>query len=188
VRTVALRIGLAAWFVLAWADHARSTTVIRLDTPGLVRSSSDIVVGTVESARCRWDDSHTRILTEVTVHVTRSLKGENQRLTLLQWGGELDGMRYTIPGSPTFHPGEEALLFVWRDRHGRPQVNGLAQGKFDIRRDQETGEALVERSLPGLAVRDAHTLRTLRAGEAAPRITLGRMLDEIQRSLEEAGR
>ena len=175
--------------LLLLAPSARATTSVRLDTRGLVHGSSDIVVGRVAATRCLWDEGRRHIFTEVEIEVSRSLKGEpGERITLRQLGGELDGMRYTVPGAPLFRPGEEALLFVWRDRDGQAQVNGLGQGKFDVRRDPETGEALIQRRLPGLEIRDPRTLAQVRAGEAPADIPLGRMLNEIERILQEDGR
>lgn len=167
---------------------AQATTLIHQDTRALVRGSSDVVVGRVVSTTSRWSEGRRHIVTEVTVEVAQSLKGERTRLTLVQLGGELDGMRYSVPGSPTFQTGEEALLFVWRDARGNAQVNGMAQGKFEIRRDAATGEALIQRATPGLAIDNLRTLRPLRADRVAPPLTLRRMLGEIRTILAEDGR
>ena len=185
-----LRLALAWIAIQAWFCPVplHATTVIHQDTRALVRGSSDIVVGRVEGTRAFFDVQRKHIFTEVTVEVTRSLKGERGRLTLVQLGGELNGMRTEVAGSPVFAAGEEALLFVWRDARGRAQVNGLAQGKFDIEHDPTTGEALVARRAPGLAIRDARSLSPLRAGETPGKVTLRRMLGEIEATLAEAGR
>ncbi len=174
----------------ALASAASATTMRRLETRDLTLGSSEIVIGTVESARSRWDSNHRHIFTDVDVRVTRSLKGtDSGRITLTQIGGEVDGVRYSIPGGPLFRPGEEALLFVWRDSRGRPQVNGLAQGKFDIERDAATGRATVQRRVPGFAVRDARRLATAEGASDAPGIPLDDLVREIQRTLNaEAGR
>lgn len=186
-----LRLACAALLIAA-ASGARlgsATQIEHLDTRAMVRQSSDIVIGTVESSRSYWDERHTKILTEVKVRVSDRLKGSaGSTVTLTQLGGELDGFRYAIEGSPQFKNGQEALLFLWRDARGRAQVNGLSQGKFEIRRDQATGERLVQRSLPGLAVRDARSLRLQGAGEAPARITLEEMVREIRSVQAEGGR
>ena len=185
------RLACAA-FVLAAALGTRlcsATQVEHLDTRAMVQQSSDIVIGTVEGTRSYWNDRHTKILTDVTVRVSDRLKGSGgPTVTLTQLGGELDGFRYQIEGSPEFQRGQEALLFLWRDSRGRAQVNGLAQGKFEIRRDRATGERLVQRALPGLAARDARTLRLQGAGEAPARITLDEMVREIRQVQSEGGR
>jgi hypothetical protein len=174
--------------LLFFAVPASATTLQHVDTRELVRSSQEIVVGQVDDARSYWNENHTKILTDVTVRVTSALKGNTvDRLTLTELGGEVDGIRYDIPGCPVFRPGEEALFFVWRDSHGRAQVNGLAQGKFEIRRDA-AGTAFVQRATTGFAVRDARTLRPLAAGQPAPRIALEEMVREIRRAMAEDGR
>jgi hypothetical protein len=180
---------LFALLLLAVTPAARATQVRHLDTRALVRESSDIVIGQIEGATARWNENRSAIVTEVTVRISQTLKGAaSERITLRQMGGEVDGMRYSIPGSPSFTPGEEALLFVWRDAAGRPQVDGLAQGKFDIAKDPATGERLVQRSLPGLSIRDAKTLSVAPVGGPTPRIPLSSLVHEIQSALGEAGR
>src|SRR5262249_37672818 len=163
--------------------------VVHLDTRGLTHESSDIVIGTVGEQQARWNDAHTMILTDVVIHVSQSLKGAGGAdLTLTQVGGELDGMRYSIPGSPVFRRNEEVLLFAWRDRLGRPQVDGLAQGKFEIERDAATGARVVQRATPGLAIQDVKSLAAAPLGRRAPRLSLDALIREIQAAMKEAGR
>jgi hypothetical protein len=167
------------------ATSARATTLVHQDVAGLVGGSSDIVVGRVNTVHSRWDEYHQHIVTDVTVEVSESLMGERRRLTLTQLGGEVDGIRVTIPASPVFRPGEEALLFVWRDSRQQAQVNGLGQGKFDISRDPVTHERLVSRRLPGLEIGDLRTLRPPRPGKPEARVPLDHMVREIRRALQE---
>jgi len=181
----ALGFGALALLALQAVAPVHATTLVHQDLRGLVRGSSDIVVGRVGTVRARWDDARRHIVTDVTFEVGESLKGVRRRLTLTQLGGEVDGMRLTVPASPSFRPGEEALLFVWRDARGRAQVNGLGQGKFEIRREPTTGAMVLGRNLPGLEVGDLRTLRAPRAGRAAARIPLEWMLAEIRRLVGE---
>jgi hypothetical protein len=190
---VTRRISIAAFTVsiLALAAvSARATEMVHLDTEALVASSNDIVVGKVESVTPHWNASRTKIFTDVAVNVTESLKGTaDRRITITQIGGEVDGVRYNVPGCATFVPGEEALFFVWKDTTGQRRVNGLGQGKFDIQRDARTGEATVQRSTEGLAVSDARSLSLKKQGEAPARIPLDDLKREIRRVLSgEAGR
>src|SRR5690349_19655818 len=99
----------------------RATTLLHQATRGLVRGSSDIVVGKVLSTRSRLDESRRHLGTEVSFEVSQSLKGASGVVTLVQLGGDLGGMHYEVPGSPVFRPDEEALLFLWRDAHGQAQ-------------------------------------------------------------------
>ena len=169
---------------------AHATTMQHLETRDLVVGSSEVVIGEVEGTRSYWNPAHTRILTDVSVRVSRALKGDpGTRLTLTQLGGEVDGVRVTVHGAPAFRAGEEALVFVWRDSKGRAQVNGLAQGKFEITRDPATGEARVERGA-GFVTRDARTLATAAEGvSGAGPLRLAELVAEIERVLaKEAGR
>jgi hypothetical protein len=174
--------------LLAGAPVAHATQVLHQDLRALTLGSSDIVVGHVATTRTYWNAAHTRILTDVTVSVGEALKGEpGEQLVLTQLGGDLDGLRLAVPGGPVFRPGEEALLFVWRDGQGRAQVNGLAQGKFDITTDPATGERTLQR-LPEAAAADLKTLSPLKAGQAAPRLRLTDMVSAIRTIVAEAGR
>lgn len=168
------------------ATHSEATTLRRLDTRSLTLESSDIVIGTVEGMSPHWNSSHTKILTNVVVRVTRGLKGVGPgEIVLTQLGGEVDGVRYTVPGCPAFAVGDEALLFVWRDAHGRAQVNGLAQGKFDITRDEATGRRVVQRSPGAFAFRDARSLAPVPEGQRARPVPLEDLVREIERVLFE---
>jgi hypothetical protein len=166
------------------APPVHATQVVRLDTPALVRGSSDIVIGTVENSVSRWNAGHTRIVTDVTVRVDESLKGGGtSRLTLTQMGGDVDGLHLEVDGSPAFRAGQQSVFFVWRDSHGRAQVNGLAQGKFDIERDAASGRASVHRDLGELALRDPRTARLMRANAADGRVNLDDFKAEIRRAI-----
>jgi hypothetical protein len=179
---------LALVATLATAAPALATTVRHLDTRALTLSSRDIVIGRVAAVESYWNPGHTRIYTRVNVEVSESLKGGAGPLQLTQMGGEIDGVRYSIPGGPLFRPGEEALLFVWRAPDGRAQVTGLAQGKFEIARDPATGERTVQRAMPGLAVRDARSLALVPGSERAPRVTLDQLTREVRAAMAEDGR
>jgi len=177
---------VAAASLVAYVVPARATSMVQLSTRDLSLQSSDIVIGKVESVRSYWNPAHTRILTDVGVSVSQTFAGETaQHLTLTELGGEVDGIRVTVPGCPAFRPGEEALFFVWRDRKGDAQVNGLAQGKFDIERDPRTGAAFVQRATPGFAVRDVRTLSLVPRGQATPRLRLDDLVREIRVSLRD---
>ena len=168
------------------AASARATTLVHQDVVGLVGSSSDIVVGHVNTVRAHWDEYHQHIVTDVTFDVSESLKGEKRRLTLTQLGGEVDGIRVTVPASPAFRTGEEALLFVWRDSRERAQVNGLGQGKFDIWRDPVTRQRVLGRRVPGLEIGDLRTLRAPRSGESEARVPVDQMIREIRRAMQDS--
>jgi len=165
---------------------APATTLQHLDTRELTLDSQDVVIGEVASLRPHWNAQHTKIFTDVTVHVTEALKGGgSESIVLTQLGGEVDGVRVDVPGAPIFRVGQPSLFFIWRDPAGHAQVNGMAQGKFDIAADASTGVRTVQRSVTGFAVRDVKTLRPLAVGQVAPSLELEALVNEVRRTLAE---
>jgi hypothetical protein len=161
-----------------------ATQVVRLDTPALVRGSSDIVIGSVESTASRWNAARTHIVTDVTLRVDEALKGApGATVTLTQMGGDVAGLHLEVDGSPVFRRGERSVFFLWRDSHGRAQVNGLAQGKFDIERDPATGRASVRRDLGALALRDPATSKLARPRAGVEHMSLDDFKADIRRAL-----
>ena len=184
------RLTLAAALTLSLfaIPATRATTLAHLDTRTLTRSSPQIVIGRVVVARAHWNEAHTRIVTDVDVAVSETLKGvPAERVTLTQLGGEVDGVKVSVAGCAAFRPGEEALLFVWRDARGHAQLTGLAQGKFEIERDPRTGVRMVQRRTPGFEVGDVRTLKSVRAGIAARRLTLDELVREVRAAMAEGG-
>src|SRR5712691_10864676 len=94
---------VCSFALLLSAAVAGASQVVHLDTRGLTRESSDIVIGRVGDQHAHWNAAHTMIVTDVTILVDQSLKGgSSTSLTLTQVGGEVDGMRYNVDGSPRF--------------------------------------------------------------------------------------
>ena len=178
----------AILLALACVPVATAATLAHLDTRSLVGQSHAIVIGRVAGTHAHWNETHTRIVTDVDVDVSETLKGAaSTRVTLTQLGGEVDGVRVSVAGCAAFRPGEEALLFVWHDAKGHAQLTGLAQGKFEIERDAKSGEAYVQRSAPGLAVREVQRLSAVPAGARAPRLKLAELVSEIRGELASPG-
>ena len=172
---------LAFALSITLATSSSATTMRHLDTRALTLGSSDILVGQVEAVRPRWSADRRKIFTDVDVRISQSLKGAPaEKITLTQLGGEIDGVKYSVPGGPLFKPGSEALLFVWRDAKGQPQVNGLAQGKFDIERDPKTGVAFVVR--PAIE-RETLVRRSAAAEQMEPTTAVRLPLEQFVRSV-----
>ena len=116
---------------------AFGTTVRRLGLAELVPASESIVLGKVEASRSYWQGK--QIYTEVTVAVTRSLKGTRSgRLTFVQLGGRVDQpvpLEMTLPGAPIHRVGDEAYFFLQAGRPGERVIVGLFRGHVPLRRD-----------------------------------------------------
>ncbi|MEK7282539.1 MAG: hypothetical protein AAB249_01905, partial [Acidobacteriota bacterium] len=93
---------------------AFGTTVRRLGLAELVPASESIVLGKVEASRSYWQGK--QIYTEVTVAVTRTLKGARSgKLTFIQLGGRVEQpvpLEMALPGAPIHRVGDEAYFFL----------------------------------------------------------------------------
>lgn len=133
---------IALTFILTTPANAtqipyRSVESMGSDAPFVVR-------GEVSGVRTFWNDTHSRILTEVSVQVSERYKGAPPReVRIVQMGGVLDGVRMTVAGSLEWKSGEDVVLFLEDSLPGRYRVAGFTQGKFEVQRDPRTGEEFV---------------------------------------------
>lgn len=130
---IALRALLPA--VLLFCLPVSATTMLRVDLPELAQSADAIVHGTVRRVESRWSGDGRRIVTDVEIQVTESLKGQAGGTVLVtQPGGRVGDIGQTVSGLASFATGEEVVVFL--ERHG-PQafrVSGMAQGKYKVQR------------------------------------------------------
>jgi len=127
---------------------------------------------------------HPRIVTDVSFSVARVLKGTTTgpEFTLRLIGGTWQGTTVRIPGSATFKPEEEVVLFLeWTGK--RFAVCGMKQGKYSIRRDKD-GKRWAQRSLAGLHVasreKEDGPLTVTNAADAEPALRLENLFDLIK--------
>ena len=119
--------------LLCSVQSAVSTTSVRMDLEDLVRTSGEIVHGTVAETACRWTEDHTMIVTDVVIDVHRSIAGDAVgQIAFVHPGGVVGALRVAIPGAGAFKVGQEAVLFLSRDENGVRRVTGLIQGRFDV--------------------------------------------------------
>jgi len=82
--------------------------------------------------------------TTVAILVREQWKGQwRSTLSLLQPRGTEAGIAQEVPGLPTFHLGEDVVLFLIRGRGGYYEVLGGRQGKLSIKTGPD-GKELVE--------------------------------------------
>ena len=144
-------------FLLAIAAVAvEGSTVRYLPLDEMATRADQIFTGEVVGVTSQMNARGTGIYTFVTIAVDEYLKGGRRSvLTLRILGGEAEGYRLTVPGSPTFSLGEEVLVFTDGGAGRIPTVLGMAAGKFALKRDRATGEQILERSLAGLTLQDS---------------------------------
>jgi hypothetical protein len=142
---------VAPLVVLLAASPALASTAVEMDVSALAAASTDVVRGRVLASTPTWTADHRRIVTRVTLEVLEAWKGPGARqITVVQPGGELDGIGQRVAGVARLGPGEEVVLFLERaGPHHR--VVGLAQGVYRVTADGASGGMhAVPASLEGL--------------------------------------
>ena len=121
-----------AILVLLTAAPAFASAALQMDVPALTAAATDIVDGTVVSSTAVWTGDHRRIVTQVVVEVREAWKGGAAgRITVVQPGGERDGIGQRVSGVAALSSGERVVLFL--ERVGAlHRVVGLAQGVYRI--------------------------------------------------------
>ncbi|MBM7115009.1 hypothetical protein [Archangium primigenium] len=129
--STSLRVLLLA--VLLPCGPAGATTLLRAELPELAQSSDAIVHGTVRRVESRWSGDGRRIVTDVEIQVTESLKGQPGATVLVtQPGGRVGDIGQRVSGLATFTPGEEVVVFLARQGADAFRVSGMAQGKYKV--------------------------------------------------------
>jgi hypothetical protein len=104
-----------------------------------------IFTGKVAKQNSSWNESKTRIFTDVTIEVEEYLKGGNNENTIVvtHLGGEVGEVGELYSHIPTFENDEEILLFVKRDeRNNKYKVFQGEEGKITLLDDEKTGEKM----------------------------------------------
>ena len=128
------------------AVTASATQVIHKSVQQLGSESVAVVRGQVTDIHSFWNDSHTKIFTEVTVAVAETYKGAAApTVRVLQLGGVVDNVKVTVHGALQWRLDEEVLMFLEPYRQGAYHVSGFSQGKFQIEHDKQTGKPFVRR-------------------------------------------
>lgn len=145
--------GLFACCVLS--STLAATTVIKLDTRGLVQRATRIVEAEVIETTCARD-ARGQIVTFVRLRVDAGgyWKGEGEHEFTLRFPGGIvreEGRGVHVPGMPVWTVGERTVLFVSDPQGvGSHAVVGLGQGKLRVVRDARTGAKRLVRSTAGL--------------------------------------
>jgi hypothetical protein len=163
--------------MLLLAGPALASTALQMDVPSLTRAASEVVRARVIGTRSAWTEDHRRIVTFVELEVLETWKGAPRtRLTVLQFGGEVDGIGQQVSGVASLDSGQEVVVFV--ERQGPiHRVVGLAQGVYRVERQTAAEDA---RAVP--AALDGLELVAPRAGLLHPRrpLPLAELRDEVR--------
>jgi len=120
---------------LAKPSHA--TTLIRQGLDRLAAENDLVVEGRVLEIHSYWNGGHSFILTDVTVHPSRVLKGERAGdVTFTVMGGTAGDLTTVIVSEADLTPGSPYVLFLSRaDLPGavnRLTLREHSQGVFDV--------------------------------------------------------
>jgi hypothetical protein len=131
------RIAIAALVLIAIACTsfpAGATVFVAPSDAELTAASDVIVTGSVTAIRSVADEDGAMINTYVTLDVSEVVKGRLRRreITIREVGGEVDGMRMWLEGTPEFTVGETVLLFLQRRPDGTLGTTNLTLGKYSV--------------------------------------------------------
>ena len=183
VRTLVRGAVLGTSLLLLAAAEAPATQILARALPELASDAGLVVEGRVVAQRSFWNDARTRILTEVEIQVDQAHKGNGPpRVSVVQMGGVIDGVRMSVHGSLDWQLDEEVLLFLEPSLPGRHRVAGFSQGKFEIITDERTGERWALRpTLLGVETAGGRS----GSADTALRLPLRRVLEQAGLAVEE---
>ena len=110
----------------------------------MARQSALVVHGTVLSKSCQRDPAG-RIYTKVALQVADVWKGSlaTHQFTIVHGGGILGAEKAAVSGQVEYRIGEDVVAFLVLNHRGEGVTVGLAQGKFHVWQEPETGEQFV---------------------------------------------
>jgi len=184
VTLTTVRRGVALLAVVIVAAGLEASTIRQLALGEMAVRADQIFTGKVVGIASQLNARRTGIFTFVTIEVDEYLKGGRRNLLTLRFlGGEAEGYRLVVPGSPVFHLGEEVLVFSDGGAGRIPTVLGMAAGKFTISRDSPTGAPMLRRSLAGLTLESSDGVPKEPGATVSPEPA---SLDEVRHLVREA--
>jgi hypothetical protein len=185
-----LRPALAALLAAALliGGPAAATTMLRINLPELSQKAGTIVHGTVRRMESRWSGDRRRIITDVEIQVTETLKGQaGSTVLLIQPGGKVGDIGQMVHGLATFTPGEEVVVFLDRQGANAFRVTAMAQGKYQVRRSADSRSVLAVPENTGDALLLDPTTRQPTTSEQRT-ITLEELKASIRTALQQPGK
>lgn len=152
---------LLFWVATLFHPSATATTLAWLSLEQLAAGSDAVARVRIVSTESRWEGGS--IWTLAAAAVVESMKGDLPgEIVIRVPGGRAGHLISTVEGTPKFHPGDDAVVFLERTRAGDFSVAGWVEGTFRISPDPRSGSETVTQDSSAFAVFDAAT-RTFRA-------------------------
>jgi hypothetical protein len=172
-------VTLLGVLALAAALPLPATTLQILSVDSMVAKSSAIV-----RARPTPVSSFQRagmIYTSYRLDVSATLKGNPvSTLQVAVPGGNYQGMRQAVAGSPALQTGNEYVVFVWTAPSGANYIIGLSQGLFEVHTNA-SGAVVLTRGPASAKVIDA-------AGSGVNDHGMTLLLTDLQAKIAQGGR
>jgi len=151
----------------------------------LSRKAQFVVLGKVLSKSCQRDD-HRRIYTKIELQLSEVWKGiaPDGRLTIYQGGGTVGNERMEVSGEAEYEIGEEVVAFLVLNARGQPITLALAQGKFHVWSDKQTGEKSAHNVFHGVPESANNTARPAPSGATRQKTTQLK-LDDLKQKVRE---
>jgi hypothetical protein len=144
-----MRLGFTVLLLALLAPFLGATTVIAPDFPQLVAEADAIYRGrvtAVEARRVAPPAGGSVIKTFVTVAVSRTLKGSDEKeITLEFLGGQIGDEIVEVSGVPKFTVGQHGILFVQQNGRQFCPLVRLGHGRYRILRDATSQREYVAR-------------------------------------------
>ncbi len=149
IRLVTVLLVIAATLGISAGDA--QALMLKISLEDLITEADSIIIGTVEKASSSWNEDRSAIYTTVTVLVEDDIKDDQNQnsVTIIVPGGEIDGITQFVSDTPAFETGEQAFFFlsdlpqtVLPRRQFSPkfyELEGNFQGKLVIEDDSVEG-------------------------------------------------
>ena len=175
---------LGLFLCCALAPGLRAIQFTPLSIEQLTQESALVVQGTVQSRSCQRDSAG-RIFTKVELAVAEIWKGSlrTNRFTVVHGGGILGDRKATVSGQVEYGIGEEVVAFLVFNQRGEGVTLGLAQGKFSIGTDAETGERFVHSPFHGEHATRHRSVSELATPTTQRRLTLAALKKRVRGEL-----
>jgi hypothetical protein len=122
--------------------RASATTLMHMTVTQMAQAAQVIVRARCIASSTSWDAGEIWTFTDFDVQET--WRGPaTSRITVRLLGGKTGNVTSTVSGVPSFHAGEDVILFLERTRAGDFSVVSWQQGTFRIRRDRFSGEETI---------------------------------------------
>lgn len=153
------RILTALFIGLLPVPTPQAVIVKPLSIDELSRRAHLVIRATVLSKTCARDEAR-RIYTRIELNVTEVWKGNLKpgKFEIVHGGGVLGEERVVVTGQAEYSLDEDVVLFLIQNHRGEGVTVGLAQGKFQVRKDLQDGTLCVQNAFHGQDRTGTHRL------------------------------